>query len=215
MISSKKDLSFFIAADRIMNGYPATRSLKSRLKETLAINGSKVMVIRYLYHLRRYAYYYNTHKRLFSWNTIMMTYEHFKVAKLGLKCGFSIGQNSLGYGVVIPHYGTIVINSESRIGNYAVIHTSTCIAGGDKIIGDGFYLSTGCQVVGALKIGDGVTVAAHSLVNKSFESNLLLVGAPAIVKRNNQPVWYNTDRDRDRFSKYIEQIELLRNRIYG
>ncbi len=42
------------------------------------------------------------------------------MAKLGVKCGFSIGQNSLGYGVVIPHYGTTAINSETRI-NYAVI----------------------------------------------------------------------------------------------
>lgn len=58
---------------------------------------------------------------MLSWNIIMMTYECYKVAKLGVKCGFSIGQNSLGYGVVIPHYGTIAINSETRIGNYAVI----------------------------------------------------------------------------------------------
>ena len=215
MIQSKKDLAFYIAADRIMNGYPAFRGFKSVLKETFAIGGGKVVVIKYLYHLRKYAYYYNSHKRKLSWNTIMLTYEHYKLSKLGLRCGFSIGQNSLGYGAVIPHYGTIVINSEARIGNYAVIHTSTCVAGGDKIIGDGFYLSTGCQVVGSIRIGDGVTVAAHSLVNKSFDGNVLIAGAPAYVKRNEQPAWYDTDRDRERFSKYMEQIDIIRKKIYG
>lgn len=215
MIQSKKDLAFYIAADRIMNGYPAFCNLKTILMENSAIWGGKVLVIKYLYHLRRYAYYYNTHKKMLSWNTIMMTYEHYKVAKLGVKCGFSIGQNSLGYGVVIPHYGTIVINSEARIGNYAVIHTCTCMAGGDKIIGDGFYLSTGSQVVGSVRIGDGVTVAAHSLVNKSFDANVLIAGAPAVVKRTERPAWYDTDGDRARFSKYKEQIEKIRKKIYG
>lgn len=215
MIQSKKDLKFYIAADRIMNGYPACRSFMTLLKETFVIGGGRTIVIKYLRHLRKYAYYYNTRKRMLSWKTIMMAYEHYKVAKLGVECGFSIGQNSLGYGAVIPHYGTIVINSEARIGNYAVIHTSTCVAGGNKTIGDGFYLSTGCQVVGSVRIGKGVTVAAHSLVNKSFEDNVLIAGAPAIVKRIEQPVWYDTERDRAHFSKYKEQIEIIRKKIYG
>lgn len=215
MIKNKKDLHFYIAADRIMNGYPAFRGLKTMIKETYAIGGGKILIIRYLRHLRRYAYYYNIKKRTLSWNTIMMIYEHYKVAKLGIKCGFSIGQNSLGYGVVIPHYGTIVINSEARVGNYSVIHTCTCIAGGDKVIGDGFYLSSGSQVVGSLRIGDGVTVAAHSLVNKSFDGNVLIAGAPAVIKRIDEPAWFDSDRDRERFSKYKEQIEELRKKIYG
>lgn len=215
MIKSKKDLLFYIAADRIINGYSPFRSFKTRMKETFLIGGGKTVIINYLRHLRRYAYYYNNHKCLFSWNSIMMAYEHYKVAKLGVKCGFSIGQNSLGYGVVIPHYGTIVINSGARIGNYSVIHTCTCVAGGNKIIGDGFYLSTGCQVVGSLRIGNGVTVAAHSLVNKSFDNNVLIVGAPAVIKRKDQPVWYNTERDRERYSKLIKEIEKLKKEIYG
>lgn len=172
-------------------------------------------MIKYLFHLRRYAYYYNTHKRIFSWNTLMMAFEHYMVAKYGVRSGFSIGQNSLGYGVIIPHYGTIVINSEARIGNYAVIHTCTCVAGGDKVIGDGFYLSTGCQVVGSIRLGDNVTVAAHSLVNRSCDGSVLIAGAPAMVKRVNQPAWYNTERERERFGVLIKKIEILRKKIYG
>lgn len=57
MIQSKKDLAFYIAADRIMNGYPAFRSLKTLIQETYVMGGGKMLVIRYLRHLRRYAYY--------------------------------------------------------------------------------------------------------------------------------------------------------------
>ena len=137
------------------------------------------------------------------------------MGKLGVKLGFSIGTNSLGYGVVIPHYGTIVINENARIGNYAVLHTCTCVAGGDKIIGDGLYLSTGSQIVGSVKLGDGVTIAAHSLVNKSFKGNTLIAGTPSEIKKENYSVWYESERDKARFSVYICEIEKIRKKIYG
>ena len=172
MIQSRRELAFFIEADRIMNGYPPRRSLLSIIKETFAMGGAKVVVIKYLRHLRRYAFYYNT-RNYSLWHKIMMVYEHHRLAKYAIKTGFSIDQNSLDYGVVIPHYGTIVINEASHIGPFAVIHTSTCIAGGGKNIGEAFYLSSGSQLVGVFNIGDNVTVAAHSLVNKSFENNVL------------------------------------------
>jgi len=36
-----------------------------------------------------------------------------------------------------------------------------------------------------------------------------------VVKRTERPAWYDTDRDRTRFSKYKEQIEKIRKKIYG
>lgn len=212
MILTKKDLAFYIAADRIMNGYPACRNIKSRIYETFLVGGSKVLIIKYLHHLRKYAYYYNNHNRLLSLNSLMMLLERYKLNRLALRLGFSIGTNSLGYGVVIPHYGTIVVNQDARIGNYAVLHTCTCVAGGNKIIGDGFYLSTGCQVVGTVKIGNGVTVAAHSLVNTSFDNNILIAGTPAVVKRSDRQIWYEQE---ERFAKALKEIDIIRKQIYG
>ena len=118
MIQTKKDLRFYIAADRIMNGYKPYRNLSSLLKETLAIGGSKTIIIKYLLHLRRYAYYYNTNRHSL-WYNFLMVYEHWRLSKYAIKAGFSIGQNALEYGVVIPHYGTIVVNP-SRL-NYELI----------------------------------------------------------------------------------------------
>lgn len=198
MIQTRRELAFFIAADRIMNGYPAKKTILSFFKETFAIGGAKVVVIGYLRHLRRYAYYYNTNKRSL-WHKIMMVYEHQRLAKYAIKTGFSIGPNSLDYGVVIPHYGTIVINEASHIGPFAVLHTATCIAGGGKFIGEGFYLSSGSQLVGEFNIGDNVTIAAHSLVNKSFGDNVLIAGSPATVKKEEYSSWYV--RDGERFVK--------------
>ena len=64
-----------------------------------------------------------------------------------------------GYGLVIPHYGTIVVNGGVRAGNYCVLHTSTCIGGSDKVIGGGLYLAAGAKKV--------YVAATHALLSKN------------------------------------------------
>lgn len=151
------------------------------------------MILKYLSRLRKFAYYKNTHSKTLSINSLMLVHERYRLSKLAIKCGFSIGPNSLEYGAVIPHYGTIVVNENSHIGPFSVLHTCTCVAGGGKEIGEGFYLSSGSQLVGEFTIGDNVTVAAHSLVNKGADSNVLLAGLPAEVKKELYPSWYERD----------------------
>ena len=182
MIISKNDLKFYIAADRIMNGFSERKSLRERLVNCVdkPVGGA---ILSYLRALRTYSYYKNTIKSKFSWRMLLMLLWHRRWNKMSIKLGYSIGPNSVGYGVVLPHHGTIVVNENALIGNFAVLHTSTCIAGGEKQIGDFFYMSSGSQVVGSLVLGDNVSVAAHSLVNKSFGDNVLLVGTPADVKK--------------------------------
>lgn len=141
----------------------------------------------------------------------MMVYERYKLSKLAIKCGFSIGPNSLDYGVVIPHYGTIVVNEDSRIGPFSVLHTCTCVAGGGKEIGEGFYLSSGSQLVGEFSLGDNVTVAAHSLVNKDSGSNVLLAGAPAVVKKEEYHSWY--ERDGQAYVNRVKAVKKLNNEL--
>lgn len=55
--------------------------------------------------------------------------------RLSRKLGFSIGYDVFDYGLVIPHYGTIVVGNTNRIGPYAVLHTSTCITDTGRRIG--------------------------------------------------------------------------------
>ena len=103
--------------------------------------------------------------------------------RLSRKLGFSIGYNACDYGLVIPHYGTIVVVNTNRIGPYAILHTSTCITDTGRKIGKGLLLSTGAKITGGDILGDHIVVAANSVVTKSFpEGNALLVGMPAIKK---------------------------------
>lgn len=131
---------------------------------------------------------------------------YWKYRRLGFRLGFSIGFDTLGYGVYIPHYGTIVIGNSNRIGNYAVIHTCTCVTDNEKQIGDGFYLSVGAIVTSKTTIGDNVTIGANSLVNKAIAGdNILIGGSPAKVIKDSE-AWFI----RDGFKKRIDEIERLK-----
>lgn len=166
-------------------------------------------MISFLYYMRKYSYYKNiTNHNVFE--KICKLYYGFRYKQLSLKLGFSIGSDVFGYGLLIPHYGTIVINGEARVGNFAVLHTCTNIAG-KKIIGDGLYLSTGCQIVGNISLGDNVSVAANSLVNKSYQNNVLIGGVPAKILKENYPQWYV--RDGDTFINRVHCVERLKKEL--
>lgn len=207
-IRSKKELDFYIMADRIMAGRPARRTMLEAILSFLGLatvkNGG---VIDFQRVMRKYSYYKSTSNK----NIINKLYNfYYKIifAKLSEKLNFSIGPDVFGYGLLIPHHGTIVVNGNVRCGNYCVLHTSTCIAGGNKNIGDGLYLSTGSIITGDISIGDNVSVSANSLVNKSFQDNVLLVGTLASIKKTNYKPWYK--RDGERFAQRVLKIEKLK-----
>lgn len=130
-----------------------------------------------------------------------------KYERLSLKLGFTIGYDCLGYGVRIPHYGTIVIGSKNRIGPYSCFHTSICITNTGKMIGKGFYVGSGARVISDINLSDDITVGANSVVNRSFEQNgVLLTGIPATIKKQSVP-WYLTSIHKNRFEK-IEKLKI-------
>lgn len=130
---------------------------------------------------------------------------------MGIKLGFSIGYNVFGYGLHIPHYGTIVVNGDCKIGNYAVLHTSICIGGGGKIVGDGLYVGAGAKVMGPIQLGNGVSIASQTLVNKSFnESEVLLAGMPASIKKSRK-IWY--EEDGGIYIERVKRIEQLKEQM--
>lgn len=178
MIQSKKELDFYIKADYMMNRGYFKPSFKQRLKAIL----SPDYIMDFLITMRRVDYY--------TQQAIPLIINKFKYKKLSIKLGFSIGAEVFGYGLVIPHYGTIVVGENNRIGNYAVLHSSTCITARQKVIGNNFYLSTGAKVTTGENLGDNIMVSANSVVTKGYsQGNVLLVGAPAIIKKT-IPSWY-------------------------
>lgn len=158
-------------------------------------------IMDYLEILRKTSYYYDS---------VLGLYYRIRLKRLGIKLGFSIGCNSLGYGLLLPHYGTIVVGVNS-IGNYAVLQSSTCISGNNKTIGNGLYMATGAKITAKIDLGDNVTVGANAVVNKSFpEGNVLLVGIPAVEKKVSG-AWYLNNGDE--FRERVQRIEELKIRM--
>lgn len=200
MIKDKKQLRFYILADRIINGYPERKTLFETFERV--IGGGKVM--EYLEVLRKYEYYRNYKKRTASMKFVKFLYYRWRYDILGLKTGISIAPDTFGYGLSIPHYGSIVVG-KNKIGNFAVIFQDTTISGNEKKIGDFFYLSAGAKITSKVSIGNNVSVAANSVVTKSFGDNLLIGGVPAKVLKDEYPSW--CDRDG---AIYIDRINLIK-----
>lgn len=199
-ISSKKELMFYLMADRMMNRGTFTASLKEKIKRIFLPDN----IMRYLVSYRYCDYY----SQVGGANPFYL-YHLLRYHKLGQKLGFTIGKHSLGYGVVIPHYGTIVIGPSNRIGNFAVLHTSICITDHQSQMGDAFYCSTGARIVSKLTIGDNVTIGANSVVTKTNEinNNVVIAGIPAKVIKETK-AWY--ERDGIEYKRRYESVMNLK-----
>lgn len=132
---------------------------------------------------------------------------------MGVKLGFTFARNVFDYGLVIPHYGTIVVGSGNSIGRYAVLHTATCITQGKKTIGDGFYLSTGAKVLKDVRIANNVSVGCNAVVYKDVEdSEMFVAGNPAQIIKKSE-AWYV--RDGEEFSRRVALCEEYRKKMLG
>lgn len=194
MIETKKELDFYLKADLMMNRGAFKKNLKVRLKDMIVPD----YIMEYLRCLRKAEYYKNCR------GGVLKYFYEYKLSKLEIKLGFSIAKNVFGYGLVIPHFGTIVVGSGNQIGNYAVLHTCICITAGNKQIGNGLYCSTGARILGDVSVGDNVTVGANAVLNHPVESNSLVVGIPALKKRDEE-AWYKGE-----YLRRVEECEKLR-----
>ncbi|MEN9993434.1 MAG: hypothetical protein RL762_91 [Bacteroidota bacterium] len=108
-----------------------------------------------------------------------------KYRKVSRELGFSIPLNVFGPGLAIPHYGTIVVNGNARVGANCRIQTSTNIgASGGSInapqIGDNVYIGPGAKIYGDIQLGNNIAIAANAAVSSSFlEENWMIGGIPA------------------------------------
>lgn len=214
MIKNKRDLDFYIIADRIMGGGNPRPSFFEKMKSFIYHLMGIWSIQDFLKAMRETAYLYNVRPIVFSFIWFRCILGRIRYQKLGRYFGFSIGYNVFGYGLFIPHYGTIVVNKTAKIGNYALIQTSTCIGENGNTIGDSLCLYTGSQLMGPnLKLNNNVTIASHSLVNKYVEeSNVLLAGCPALIKRKNYTEWWKCSEE---WYNRILLVEKIRKQFYN
>lgn len=164
--------------------------------------------IKYLESLRRYSFYKHqsgivSKVRRFYYGRIFR--------RLSICLGYSIGEDVFGYGLILPHYGTIVVGGNNRVGNYATMHSITCIADCESNIGDFFDCATGTVVSKHVIIGNSVSTCANSSITKDIPSNSLVAGSPAKIVRTDYPSWYV--RDGEHFMKRVKTVEQLKQKL--
>lgn len=144
------------------------------------LKGLKYPGFKYTFLLRLYN---NTQSFLVRF-VIKLLSRHYSI-----KYGFQIPLSTkIGPGLHIGHFGSIVINGASIIGDNCNISHNVTIGqqnrGGKKgcpIIGNYVWIGTGAVIVGKIKIGNRVLIAPNSYVNIDIPDNSVVIGNPAKV----------------------------------
>jgi len=91
---------------------------------------------------------------------------------------------TIGKGLIIYHPNGHVIGATAVIGDYCTLTQGNMIGqrrgGGDRpTIGDYLYAGAGAKILGDIKIGNRVRVAANSVVFHSLPDDASVIGVPA------------------------------------
>jgi maltose O-acetyltransferase len=120
-----------------------------------------------------------------------------KMSQLSYPQNIVIGDNTwIGHGAIISARESISIGKGCQIAPYCAIYDSDHVMPIDSgepnicmTVTIGEYCWIGCHVVilKGVTIGNNVTVAAGSVVTKSFPDNAIIAGIPAKVIGENKP----------------------------
>lgn len=171
MISSKKDLKFYLEEDK--------KALHISKKKP-SLFGDEVWKFEIV--LRKYEYFLNTSGSFL--HSLLRQYYHFLFHHMSIKLNFNIPPNVFREGLAIVHYGTIVVNKNSRVGancrllecvNIGAVH-----AGLSPQIGDNVFIGTGAKILGNIKVASNTTIGAGAVVVRDIlEEGTTWVGVPA------------------------------------
>ncbi len=107
--------------------------------------------------------------------------------------GVSIpADTKIGPGLMVLHFGGIVINSSAVIGRQCTLHHGATIGnrvsgGPSPRVGDRVMIGAGAKVLGGITIGNDVEIGANAVVLESLPNGAVAVGVPARVVRVKQP----------------------------
>lgn len=196
MIRSKKDLRFYLHSD--LQRYEKMSHLFSRWKNRCVTNpiNTQYVIWQYIFHLRNAEYHYNrsclssNRKNLAVYfHTIWLFFYYYRLRKDSYKTGIQIPPNTCGPGLQIWHYGSIIVNENTRIGKNVTLYPGVVIghkvAGGPcPVIGDNCFIGAGAKIFGGVTIGNNVTIAPNSVVVSDLPANVVAGGLPAkVIKR--------------------------------
>lgn len=109
--------------------------------------------------------------------------------RMGLRTGVEfLGNSKIGDGLIIGHWGRIVINGDANFGNEVMITHNVTIGrdirgnrAGAPTFGNKVCIRTNSTVVGNITIGDDVLIAPNTFVNFDVPSHSVVIGNPASI----------------------------------
>jgi serine O-acetyltransferase len=195
-IKTKSQLKAVLKSDFARNSEIAGKNM---LLEFLKGNYRAYIKYRFLKALRTMEYYENNNH---GWRTIAyLIYKHF-FQRLQLKTQLFLFPNVFEEGLCIEHPGFAWIDTSSKIGKNCTVLPRVLL--GKKLpglpipnieIGDNCYIGTDATVLGPVKIGNNVIIAAGSVVIHDVPDYSLVAGNPATIKRK---------LSKDEYEKYFE-----------
>ena len=187
MIKTKDDYLEYINQDASSMGINY-HAVKNRVMTRFSNPRWKFILL-----LRKCEYHCNNKDKLFS--KILFSYYYYKYKTLGLKLGFTIPVNVCSKGLSLPHFGTIIISKNAKIGENCRIHACVNIganAGSPEApqIGKNVYIGPGAKLFGNIYIGNHCTIGANAVVNKSFnQEHYVIGGIPAKILKEGKSDW--------------------------
>ena len=112
-----------------------------------------------------------------------------KLKKLCMKTGIDFAENcSFGPGLIIGHWGRIVINGNAKFGSQTMLTHNVTIGrdirgkrAGAPTFGDRVVVRTNSTIVGNVHIGDDVLIAPNTFVNFDVPAHSIVIGNPATI----------------------------------
>lgn len=172
MIDSKDSLREYLLQDKLALGIQGKRPRLFRDE-----------IWRFQILLRKAEYSSNCSKGILG--KIYKGWTRFRYHQYSVKLGLSIPLNVFGKGLSIAHYGSIVVNSNAKIGDNCRIQDSTTIgatSGSEKapIIGENCFIGSGVRIIGNISIAKDVAIGANAVVVKTIdEEGTTWAGIPA------------------------------------
>lgn len=173
MIKSREEYYAYIKQDQLALGRQKDKSPR--------LFGDEIWKLERL--LRRVEYYKNCRRGLLG--VVLGKCYGYRFHRLSVRLGMTLPINVFGPGLAIPHYGTIVVHANARIGRNCRLQEGVTIGAANgshdaATIGNNCYFGSGAKVIGAVRIADDVAVGANAVVTRDIlEPGTTWAGAPA------------------------------------
>ena len=146
--------------------------------------GGKVTFIQMLFSCHE-TFRLNFWLRLSSYRGWAYYFTKYMLNRVRSKRGLDIIETTrIGYGFLLNHNMSVVINPSAVIGNNCNISQFTTIGANEgeaAVIGNNVYIGPGVSIVEKVAIGSGATIGAGAVVTKDVPSGVTVAGVPAKV----------------------------------